>query len=77
MNTTDLTITRVSEDIGPDSFIVKGKLGSAYIERGDKGLWHINQRTGGDSREARTNRDDAMLWAITLCSTVFIKAAAA
>ena len=77
MNTTDLTITRVSEDTGPDSFIVKGKLGSAYIERGDKGLWYINQRTGGDSREARTNRDDAMLWAITLCSTVFIKATAA
>ena len=77
MNTTDLTIPRVSEDIGPDSFIVKGKLGSAYIERGDKGLWYINQRTGGDSRESRTNRDDAMLWAITLCSTVLTKATAA
>ena len=77
MNTTELTITRVSEDIGPDSFIVKGRLGSAYIERGDNGLWHITQRTGGDSRESRTNRDDAMLWAITLCSTVFVKAIAA
>lgn len=77
MNTTDLTITRVSEDTGPDSFIVKGKLGSAYVERGDNGLWHINQRAGGDSRETRTNRDDAMLWAITLCSTVFMKGKAA
>ena len=77
MNTTDLTITRVSEDTGPDSFIVKGKLGSAYIERGDDCLWHINQRTGGDSRESRTSRDDAMLWAITLCSTVFVKGKAA
>ena len=77
MKTIDLTITRVSEDIGPDSFIVKGKLGSAYVERGDNGLWYITQRIGGDSRESRTKRDDAMLWAITLCSTVFVKAAAA
>jgi hypothetical protein len=77
MNTTDLTITRVREDTGPDSFIVKGKLGSAYVQRGDDGLWNIDQRTGGDSREARTKRDDAMLWAITLCSTVFVKGAAA
>ena len=77
MNTTDLTITRVSENTGPDSFIVKGKLGSAYVERGDNGLWYINQRIGGDSRETRTNRDDAMLWAITLCSTVFMKGKAA
>lgn len=77
MNTTDLTITRVSEDTGPDSFIVKGKLGSAYVERGDDGLWYINQRAGGDSRETRTNRDDAILWAITLCSTVFVNGRAA
>ena len=77
MNTTDLTITRVSEDTGPDSFIVKGKLGSAYVERGDNGLWQISQRIGGDSRESRTKRDDAILWAITLCSTVFVKGAAA
>lgn len=77
MNTTELTITRVSEDTGPDSFIVKGKLGSAYVERGDDGLWYINQRAGGDSRETRTNRDDAILWAITLCSTFFVKATAA
>jgi hypothetical protein len=68
MNKTELTITRVSNDTGHDSFIVKGVYGSALIERGDDCLWYIHQRTGGDSHESRIKRDEAMLWAMTLCS---------
>ena len=67
--TTELTITRICNDEGRDSFWVKGTLGSALIEYRD-GFWHIDQRTGGDSRECRTDRDSALMWAVSLCSTV-------
>jgi hypothetical protein len=73
MKTIELTVTRIREDIGHDSFIVKGKLGSAYVERQDNGQWLIQQHTGGNSFESRFNRDDAIAWAMKLCSTVFIK----
>jgi len=53
----DLTITRVSEDTGPDSFIVKGKLGSAYVERGDDGLWHITPLPDQDETIQADDKD--------------------
>ena len=73
MKTIELTVTRIREDIGHDSFIVKGKLGIAHVERQDNGQWYIQQRTGGNSFESRLNRGDAIAWAMKLCSTVFIK----
>ena len=73
MKTIELTVTRIREDIGHDSFTVKGRLGSAHVERQDNGQWLIQQRAGGNSFESRLNRDDAIAWAIKLCSTVFTK----
>ena len=45
MKTIELTVTRIREDIGHDSFIVKGKLGSAYVELEDNGQWYISDST--------------------------------
>lgn len=70
MSNTELTITRVVNDTGPDSFWVKGKLGRAFVGLQQDGLWHIDQQTGGDVRQARTDRDTAMMCAIHICSTV-------
>lgn len=74
---TCLSIRRIDNGAGIDSFIVSGVAGTAHVGCGDGRHWHIrffgSLATIVDSHEQRFDRDSAMLWAIFQCGGVFYR----
>ena len=68
--TVELTMTRVSNDTGPDSFVMKGKGGLVNVDHEEDCLWHV-RNSNGDVHLCRTTRDDAVALGINLASTAF------